>query len=145
MKVSLKSVLAVLALGLAVIPSLSMAADAAPAGGQGQGGGGGRGRQTPEQQLAGIDTAVTLTADQKTKVTAILAKSSAAMQAIPQDDADRRTKSTEIRAAANKEIRALLTAEQQVKFDAMPQGGRGQGGQGGGNRGSAAPAPAAKP
>ena len=130
MKVSLKSVLAVLALGLAVIPSLSMAADAAPGGGQGQGGG--RGRQTPEQQLAAIDTAVTLTADQKTKVTAILTKSAADMQALAQEE--RREKGQVIRAAANKEIRALLTAEQQPKFDAMPQPQRGPGGGQGGQR-----------
>ena len=141
MKVSLKSVLAVLALGLAVIPSLSMAADAAPGGGQGQGGG--RGGPSPEQRLAAIDTAVTLTADQKTKITAILTKSAADMQAVPQEE--RREKGQAIRAAANKEIHALLTAEQQVKFDAMPQGGRGQGGGQGGQGGQRGGAPAEAP
>jgi protein CpxP len=41
---------------------------AAPGGG---GGGGGRGGRTPEARVAAIDAAVTLTADQKTKITAI--------------------------------------------------------------------------
>ncbi len=94
---------------------------------------------SPEQRLAQIDTAVTLTAEQKTKVTAILTKSTAAAQAIPQDDADRRTKGQEIRAAADREIRALLTAEQQVKFDAMPQRGPGGGGRGPGGPGGEKP------
>lgn len=127
MKLSLKSVIMALALGAAIVPVVSFAQP--PAGGGG--GGGGRGQQTPEARLAAIETAVgTLSADVKTKVTAILTKSAADMQALPQEE--RRTKGQELRAAANKEIRALLTPEQQTKFDAMPQGGRGQGG--GGNR-----------
>lgn len=91
--------------------------------------GGGRGGFTPEQQVARIDEAVTLTADQKTKVTAILAKVAEKVQALPQEE--RREKGQELRTAANKEIRALLTPEQQTKFDAIPQG-RGPGGGGGG-------------
>lgn len=88
--------------------------------------GGGRGGFTPEQQVARVDEAVTLTADQKTKVTAIFAKLAEKMQALPQEE--RREKGQELRTAANKEVRALLTPEQQAKFDAMPQGGRGGGG-----------------
>ena len=90
-------------------------------------GGGGRGQQTPEQRIEAIETAVgKLTADQKTKITAILTKSAADMAALSQED--RRGKGADMRAAANKEIRALLTEEQAKKFDEMPQGGRGGGG-----------------
>ena len=69
-------------------------------------------------QVTRIDEAVSLKADQKAKVEAILNKASAAVAALPQDE--RQAKGREIRANANKEIRALLTPEQQKKFDAMP-------------------------
>lgn len=82
------------------------------------------GMQTTEQRIAQIEEAVgTLSADVKTKVTAIVEKANKDSQALSQEE--RREKGMEIRAAANKEIRALLTPEQQTKFDAMPQGGRG--------------------
>ena len=130
MKVSFKSVIMALAVGLAIVPAISFAQ---PPGG----GGGGRGAQTPEQQITRLETAVgTLTADQKTKITAIYTKAAADMQAMAQEDR-RGPKAQEMRMATNKEIRALLTSEQQTKFDAMPQGGRGQGG--GGNRGQGGP------
>ena len=87
---------------------------------------GGRGMPSPEQQVARLDEALTLTADQKTKITAILKSSAEKMQALSQEE--RREKGREIREEANKEIKALLTPEQQKKFDEMPQGGRGQGG-----------------
>lgn len=139
MKVSFKSVLMALAVGLAIVPAVSFAQQ--PAGGGG--GGGGRGPQTPEQQIARLETAVgTLTADQKTKITAIYTKAAADMQAMPQEDR-RGPRAQEARAATAKEVRALLTPEQQTKFDAMPQGGRGQGG--GGNRGGGGGAGGARP
>jgi len=67
-------------------------------------------------QIARIDEAVALKADQKTKIEAILSKATAAVAALPQDE--RQAKGRELRAAANKEI--LLTPDQQKKFDAMP-------------------------
>jgi Spy/CpxP family protein refolding chaperone len=82
----------------------------------------GKGMQTPEQRIARIEEAVgTLTADQKTKITAILEKAGKEVAALSQED---RAKGREIQMAANKDIRALLTPEQQTKFDAMPQGGK---------------------
>jgi Spy/CpxP family protein refolding chaperone len=54
------------------------------------------------------------------------------VQALSQED--RRAKGREIRTAANKDIRALLTPEQQTKFDAMPPPPRRGGGGGGGGR-----------
>jgi Spy/CpxP family protein refolding chaperone len=87
---------------------------------------GGRGRMSPEQRIAAIEEAVgSLSADQKTKITAILEKSAKDMMALPQEE--RREKGREIMMATNKDIRAVLTAEQQKKFDEMPMGGPGGG------------------
>ena len=86
----------------------------------------GRGQMSPEARVTAIEEAVgKLSADQKTKITAILEKSAKDMMALPQED--RQTKGQEMRMATNKEIRAVLTADQQAKFDAMPQGGKGGG------------------
>lgn len=87
--------------------------------------GGGRGAMNPEQRIAQIDEAVKLTADQKTKITAILAKTHEQMAALSPEE--RREKAAEIRTNVNKEIRALLTADQQAKFDAMAPAGRAGG------------------
>ena len=97
-----------------------------------QGGGGMGGmRMTTADRVAALDKAVTLTDDQKTKITAIYdadaKKRADLMQA---QDPDMRTKMTAMRTDENKQIRALLTPDQQTKFDAMPQG-RGPGGGGG--------------
>ena len=103
-----------------------------------QGGGGGM-RMTSDQRVERLDTAVTLTADQKTKVKAIYDADMKKMQDLMQaQDPDMRTKMQAMRADENKQIRALLTPEQQTKFDAMPQG-RGPGGGGGMGGGGAAP------
>lgn len=85
---------------------------------------------SPEQRIERLEQAVgSLTADQKTKIKAIYAKSTEKIQAVP--EGERREKMMEIMRESQKEVRAVLTAEQQAKFDAMPQGGRGQGGGGG--------------
>ena len=47
------------------------------------------------------------------------------MQAVPQDE--RRTKGQEINKAAREKVRALLTDEQKVKFDAIPAPTAGKG------------------
>lgn len=78
----------------------------------------GGGRFGPEQQInrmkeAGID----LTADQEAKIKAIYAK----LADVPAEE--RRSKMQETR----DQVRAVLTAEQQAKFDAMPRGGPGGG------------------
>ena len=138
MKSTLKVVLSLLALGLVASAPIASAQDQTPPpqGQKGPGGGGRGGRfMTPEQMIARLDEAVTLTADQKTKATDIYQKMADKMQAVAPED--RRTKGQEIRTATNAEIRALLTPEQQTKFDAMPQGrgpGGGKGGPGGGEK-----------
>ena len=84
------------------------------------GGGGGRGMMTPEARVAAIDKAVTLTDDEKTKITALLtddAKKMADLRA--SQDPDMRTKMTAMRTDENAQIKALLTDDQKTKFDEM--------------------------
>jgi Spy/CpxP family protein refolding chaperone len=107
------------------------------------GGGGGRGGMTPEARVAAIDKAVTLTDDQKTKITAILTDDQKKMADLrAAQDPDMRSKMMAMRTDENAKIKALLTDDQKPKFDAyiasMPQG-RGPGGGGGG--GAAPPPP----
>ena len=130
MKSSLRNLLAVLALGAALLPVTSVAQDAPPPEKRGPGGpGGGRGRMTPEQQVERLDQAVTLSADQKTKIVAIYKEQAAAIAAIPQEE--RREKTMEMMKAAREKIRAVLTPEQAKKFDEMAPAGGGRGGYGG--------------
>lgn len=96
-----------------------------------QGGGGGGMRMTPEQRVAAIDKAVTLTDDQKTKITALYTADQKKMQDLmAAQDPDMRTKMMAMRTDENTQIKALLTDEQKPKFDAylasMPQRGGGR-------------------
>lgn len=136
MKTSIKLALSLLALGCAVAtPALRAQETKTPpprGEGRGPGGpGGGRGMMTPEQQVERLDKAVTLTDDQKTKIAAIYKDTAAKMQAIPQEE--RREKGMELRKASNAAVRAVLTADQQKKFDDMmaQMRNRGPGGPGG--------------
>src|ERR1700690_2681806 len=107
------------------------------------GGGGGRGGMDHDAQLAQLTTTLTLSADQQAKIKPILVADAAKMQALmTAQDPDMRTKMTTIRTDEHAAIKALLTADQATKYDAMPQGGRGGGG--GGAPGGGAP-PAAPP
>lgn len=138
MKKYLKFLACVLALGvMASVPALrAQDAQTPPAEGGGKKGGkgGGRGMPTPEQQVSRLEEAVgTLSADQKAKITDIITKTRAEMQAIPQEE--RRAKMQDVMKAQHDKIRAVLTAEQQKKFDDMPPPGRGgPGGPGGGKK-----------
>ncbi len=126
MKSLVKVLISVLALGVMTSAPLLRAQDekAPAAEGKKGGKGGGRGQMTPEARVAAIETAVgMLSAEQKTKITAIVAKQQKDMMALGQDAT--REQRMELGAAANKEIRAVLTADQQTKFDAMPRGGGG--------------------
>ena len=137
MKNTFKLLICALTLGvLASTPALRAQDEKAPPA-EGQGGGkggkgggrGGRGQMSPEQQIARLEEAVgTLTAEQKTKITAVYEKAAKDMQAVPQEE--RRAKMQEMMAATRKEVRALLTPDQQKKFDDMPAPGRGGGGGG---------------
>ena len=101
-----------------------------------QGGpGGGRMGGTPEQQLERLKAAVTgITADQSTKIMAIYTastkKSDSIRTAAGDDFQSAFPKMTEVRTAAAAKVKALLTADQQKQFDALPPQGRGPGGGG---------------
>jgi periplasmic protein CpxP/Spy len=97
-----------------------------------QGGGGGRMQMAPADRVAAIDKAVTLTDDQKTKITAIYTADQKKMADLrASGDPDMRTKMQAMRADENTQVKALLTDDQKPKFDAyvasLPQG-RGPGG-----------------
>ena len=83
-----------------------------------------KGQPSPEQQIERIEQAVgSLKADQKTKITAIITASMDEMRNVPKEE--RKTKGAELTKARNAKIRAVLTPEQQTKFDAMPAAGGG--------------------
>ncbi len=102
---------------------------------------------TPEQQVQRLDAAVKLTDDQKTKVTDIYKKAQTDMQGLRGGGGTReemQAKMQDIQKSTHDQIRALLTEDQQKKFDAMPpppMGGRG-GRRGGGGAGAPPPPPA---
>jgi len=111
------------------------------------GGGGGMGRMTPEMRVAAIDKAVTLTDDQKTKITAIYTEDAKKRQDMMASGEDRSTlmpKMQAMMADENAKIKALLTDDQKPKFDAylasLPQRGGGRPG-GGAPAGGPPPAP----
>jgi Spy/CpxP family protein refolding chaperone len=87
------------------------------------GGGGGRGGMSMEDRKAKMFEGITLTADQKTKIDTIMAQSSkkqADLRASMGPDGDRQAmmgKMREIQADQTKEIKAVLTADQQPIFD----------------------------
>ncbi len=114
-----------------VVAMCSAALSAVPMMAQG-GGGGGRGGMTPDAQLAQLTTALTLSADQQAKIKPILDADAAKITALrTAQDPDMQTKVAAIRTAQHATIKALLTADQATKYDAMPQGGGRRGGGGG--------------
>jgi hypothetical protein len=99
----------------------------------------------PAQLVQRLDAAVKLTDDQKAKVTDIYKKAQTDAQALRGGGGggggrgEGMAKLQEIMKTAHDDVRALLTADQQKKFDAMPPppgpggrgGRRGRGGPGG--------------
>jgi hypothetical protein len=89
-----------------------------------------------------LNEALQLSDDQKAKITAIAEKQTEAMQAL-------RAKMQDLQKASHDEIRALLTPDQQKKFDSMPPPGPGRGGRRdggpGGPGGDAPPQPTPVP
>jgi protein CpxP len=87
--------------------------------------------QTPEQRLENLSKQLNLTDDQKAKIKPILEGEAKQIQSLREDSSlsreDRRAKSMQIRQSTHTQIRTLLTADQQKKFDSMQQrGGRWQ-------------------
>jgi Spy/CpxP family protein refolding chaperone len=143
-KQSLKALLSLVALGLTVSSPLAVAQDdPAPTtqrqkGEKGEKGGrkaGGRGGMmaSPEQRIAQIDKAVGgLTAEQKTKIQAIYARTAEEMRALAENSAGNRNEGTrkegaEILKSTRAQVAAVLTAEQRKKFEDMPEPARGPG------------------
>jgi periplasmic protein CpxP/Spy len=118
---------------------------------QGGPGGGGRMGGTPEQQLERLKAAVTgITADQEAKIKVIYAAQTKSMDSLRtaagDDFQSMIPKMQPLRAGYSAKVKALLTADQQKQFDAIPQGrgpgGGGPGGPGGGGApGGGAPRP----
>lgn len=107
---SLKVLLTAIALGVAVSAPLQAQQK--------------RGGMTAEQQIERIETAVgSLTAAQKTKITDIVNKGREEMQAIPKEE--RKEKGAAMQTKQRAAIRAVLTADQQKKYDDMAPAGAG--------------------
>lgn len=129
MKSNVKFCLTLLALGLLAAAPITRAADEpAPAPKHQKGEKGEKGKRgaagMAKQRMNDIDAAVGLSADQKEKVTAIWAKEAAAMKEIPAGE--RRGKAVDAMKSTRDQVRAVLTPEQQAKFDAMPAPARGR-------------------
>ena len=87
------------------------------------------GMMDPAQMVQRLDEALQLSDDQKAKITDIATKQNEQMQVL-------RAKMQEMQKAGRDQIRALLTADQQTKFDAMLPPGPGRGGNRGGGPGA---------
>ena len=100
-------------------------------------------KQQVDRRITQIDEAVTLTADQKTKIVPILEKEIngqtqlfAGMQGGQGDFQAMGEKMQALRDATSASLKTVLTPEQMTKYNAMPMGrGMGGGGMGGGMRG----------
>ena len=129
------AVLAIGATALSTLPAMAQEPSAPPAGQGGPRQGGMRGNQVDF-----LTKQLNLTPDQVTQVKAIDEDTWKQMKALRDDTStagpDKRTKMMDIHKASQSKIRALLTADQQTKFDALEaqmrehRGNRG-GGQGG--------------
>ena len=87
------------------------------------------GMMDPEQRIERLEQAVgTLSTEQKTKIKEVYAQSAEKMRNLPEDQ--RREKMMEMMQEAGRQVRAVLTAEQQKKYDEMMAQMR----QGGGER-----------
>jgi Spy/CpxP family protein refolding chaperone len=87
-----------------------------------------------EQRVDRMNTEVTLTADQKTKVTALFEEDAKKQRELRQDTSlsqeDRRAKGRELREASDKKLKEILTPAQWDKWEkARPQRGGGQKGE----------------
>ena len=112
------------------------------------GGGGQQRGPTPAQMLDEMAKELALSPTQKTQISVIQDELAAKRKALPQDMSreTRRTQMTANRAAADVKIKALLSADQQTKYDALQAKRRAQmqamrsgGGSGGGMPGSGGP------
>jgi Spy/CpxP family protein refolding chaperone len=138
MKSLKKVLLPMLALAVGAVAPLSLSAQDRPARPERAGAGGPAGRGG--DRLAVMSEQLGLTADQKSKVQAILEEERTSLEALRADTAltqeARRAKMQEIRQSFAGKVRAALTPEQQAKMGEM-RGARGPGGPGAGGAGKA--------
>lgn len=92
-----------------------------------------------EQRVDRMSTELNLTADQKTKVTALFEDDMKKMRELRQDSSlsqeDRRAKGRTLREASDKKLKEILTPDQWEKWQKVrPQGGPRGGGGGGGKK-----------
>jgi len=110
-----------------------------------------KGPGDPREQLERMKTALSLTAEQAAQVEAIFKENAPKREALRDDTSlsqeDRFAKMMALRKESETKVRALLTPEQQQKFDAMPRPGPGRRGWGdhGGGRGPHGPPPPPPP
>lgn len=89
----------------------------------------------PAKRAEMLSKHLNLTSDQQAKVTDIFKQEQSQMQSLHSDTSlsqdDRRSKMMDIHKTTNDQVRALLTADQQKKFDEMQSHHGGWGHQGG--------------
>jgi len=102
---------------------LALMAQAGPGGGRWQGQGGPGPMMSPEQRLDHLSQQLNLTADQKAKIKPILEKEAGQTKALREDTSlapqDRRSRFMELREKTTEDIKAVLTKDQQKKYDEM--------------------------
>jgi periplasmic protein CpxP/Spy len=123
-----RAVLAVCLASLGMGAGQMLAQDAAPQtpsqqGEAGQPGGRPSMDQMVDRQMQHLTQALSLSSDQQTQIRPILKDQMTQMMALRQDTqtapADKRDQMTKIRTDAQSKIRAVLTSDQQTKYDAM--------------------------
>ena len=103
--------------------------------GEGHGHGRGAGMMNPDAQLEHMSSALNLTDEQKAKIKPILEDTSKKMQQLRQDSSlseqDKRAKMQEIHQDAMSQVKPILNADQQKKFESMhgPHSGQGEHGR----------------
>jgi len=135
-----------------VLPALAQTGttDGAPPAGQQQGPpqGGGRRGGGPEQRLERMTKELNLSADQQTKIKAILEDGRTKMTAARDPNAsqdDQRAKMMELRKAESLNIKAVLDDTQKAKFDEMEKREMERMRGGGGGRPAEGPPPTPQP
>jgi Spy/CpxP family protein refolding chaperone len=136
------AVLAIGAIVLSALPAKAQDPSAPPPPGQGPRG---EGRGMQGHQIEFLTKKLNLTPDQVTQVKAIDADTWKQAKAMHEDttiaDADKRTKMMDIHKASQEKIRALLTPDQQTKFDALQAEMRNRMGNRHGDQGGPPPPP----
>ena len=84
-----------------------------------------KGGMSPDQYVERVEQAVgSLTDAQKTKIKNIVAKTMEQTKALPKEE--RKEKGQSMQKKQREDVRAVLTPEQQKKYDAMTPGGGGK-------------------